>query len=54
MTDTINIFFAANKKFAPHLQTAIASILANAADNDNIRIFILNNDFCDNEKNEII
>lgn len=54
MTDTINIFFAANKKFAPHLQTAIASILENAADNDNIRIFILNNDFCDNEKNEII
>lgn len=54
MTNTINIFFASNKKFAPYLQTAIASILSNAMDNDDIKIFILNDNFNDKIKGDII
>ena len=54
MTDTINIFFSSDEKFASHLQTAIVSILINSGYNDNIKIFILNNGFSNKTKNNII
>ena len=43
----INIFFASDKKYFPYLETAIASLLINANDDDKLNIFILSSDLYD-------
>lgn len=54
MTNTIEIFFAADDNFARHLCAAMASILDNANNDDCFNFYILDDNISDYNKNKII
>lgn len=51
MNKNIDIFYCADDKFVPYLATSIASILKNSNEDENISIYVLNNDIKEENKN---
>lgn len=52
----INVCFASNDGYAPYMGTAIASLLSNAEDDENVNIYIISENInnSNKEKNIII
>ena len=50
----INVCFASNDGYAPYMGTAIASLLSNAEDDDNINIYIISENINDLNKQKLL
>ena len=50
----INVCFASNDAYAPYMATAIASLLSNAKDDENINIFIISENISNSNKEKIL
>lgn len=50
----INICFASNDNYVPYMGTAIASILTNSKEDENITVHIISENINDNNKNKLI
>lgn len=50
----INVCFASNDAYAPYMSTAIASLLSNAKDDENINIYIISENINNSNKEKIL
>ncbi|WP_258019517.1 hypothetical protein [Brachyspira hampsonii] len=50
----INVCFASNDTYTPYMATAIASLLSNAKDDENINIFIISENINNSNKEKIL
>ena len=50
----INVCFASNDRYAPYMGTAIASLLSNAEDDENVNIYIISENINNSNKEKIL